>query len=273
MTSQTPHDRIRDELLSMPKAPVDDIVTTIGAQARIICLTGLVFGLLGGLCYWISEITHPGNFWLGCALACSVLVLPLLLVGLICLLWDFIQSRKLKRLSQGEYYVHWRIDGDRWEKVLEQAGRAKLTIFWIGAGCVFCMGILFSLVLIPNGEYVFGSPFSHFAFFLTISTTAALIVGGFCHWLANMTEHLMRTRTPQVIMGPEGVYLTGRFGPFKTFDQKLTGATVSGQEAQTLELTIQVQTQYGLVSHDHPIPYPKGEDASARELVKLLNGD
>ncbi len=267
------HDEeLRAELLVMPKPKVDDVAVSVAEQAKYILLVAAGFLALAGIFHGLSIYGSRARFWQFWAMGMCVFAATPALWGAIWALWAFVQNRKLRRMVKGEYYVRWLIDRERllreFETVRQLHQKMPKCFAWLVGG----FGLFFAAGIYADGDRFFESLALHFAVPLGVGAAGGYIVGWFVRAMSYVTERIARTRTPQVIVGPAGIYLPGRFCPARTVGQRFVGAALSNEKPDVLLVNFAVTQRHGGERREElPVPFPVDERAQAEMVCELIN--
>lgn len=261
---------LKEQLLAMPKPAVEDVVVNTDKQAKyVMCFVALIPTIAAGVFYLISRFSHHRylmtNAWLMLAIAPAPFVL-----GFIHQKLSFLRKGKLQKTVEGQYYVHWRIGQKKWKKTIKRSEMANTRlvpkiIFGSVLAAEFCAFCIYN-----EGGILLDSPVIHFLGSGLAAGVLGAIVGVFGWKMALITQHIRKTQTAQVVIGPQGIYMTGQFWPLQTFGQQLEEAVISRKHPGHLQITLAFRTKYG--KHRIPVlvPYAQGEKQKAKELCKLL---
>ena len=263
-------DELQATLVAMPKPAVQDVVTGIGTQAKWILLVTAILLALAVAFYGLWTSTGD-TFWQGCMIAMLIVSPNVGIIGGAFALWARVQNRKLRQMASGEYFVHWRIGDERWEQECERnQKRSRWLIPLISGGFAFVALVFAALVFWDAGDVFFGSPLLHFIGVGGLGAATGFVIGLFCRAMTRITERLMRTRTPQVIIGPAGVYVTGQFWPRSTFNQRLESVELASDARETLVFQFVVGSQHGDQNMFVRVPFPADQVAAAAIIPSLM---
>ena len=264
-------DPLRAELTRFPKAPVDDVVTSVGAQSKAIVAAGVAMLLTAAALYGASLIAAKPKGWEIAAAVISAISLTPLLAGLLTGLWAWTQQKKLRELAGGMYWVHWQYGPQQWD---EHCQRSEKNLRWLvsafaGGGAV--LALLFAgMVHADDGQLFFGSIASHYGLCLAAGAAGGAAVGAFCRHMAGITQRLRRTKAAQALIGPAGVYVTGLFSPMKTFGYDFKQARLPSEEPGVMTFVFRVKTKHGWQDSPLSVPVPPGQEAVAKILLQIL---
>ncbi|MEM8946979.1 MAG: hypothetical protein AAGD11_17520 [Planctomycetota bacterium] len=264
---------LQSQLRQMPKPPVRDVVTSVGAQAKAILYAGLGMLALAGGMQGVSHLVAARRHWeSAAALMLGLSIAPLFLAALLAL-WVYVQGKKCRKLAAGEYYVHWLHADQQWATHCELTGRKVSNIVRNITLIGTCGSFLLALVTHLEGNAALGSVFRHYLVFIVVGTIAGYAIGAFCRYCGNLTHRLKQTRTAQSLIGPAGVYMTGQFWPLSTFGQQLNSILIAKNNPKDIEFDFHVQTKHGPVDMKVIVPVPEGEGEVAKALVEIIKSD
>lgn len=270
----TDNPEVTDELLvklqAMPKAPVDDLVVATSVQARRAFLASLIFPLLAAIFFVLSLNPLQERLWRHWMFVMLAIYPTPGLISLLVWLWSWYGATPLKKLGAGWYYVCWQIQADQWQRECERIGGQNRKLGPIIFGVIVFAGMCVAGLAWEDNNRLFAGFAAHFAGITAISALIGLVLGGFLQWLGSLTGRLMRTHTPQVLIGPDGFYITGRYWPFAAPGQWLAAVQFLESEADCLEFTFQIATQHGPRDQQVVVPYPPDKKAEASAVQDLL---
>jgi len=263
-------DNLSSRLSEMPKQPVSDLVVSTATQAKWALLASMVFPLLAGLFFMLSLNPLQERIWRHWMFVMLAIFPTPGLISLLVLLWSWFYARPLRKLAQGWYYVRWIIPPDLWERECERATRQNQKLGLIVVGLSLLGGLSFAVIAWSEGDIFFGGAVRHFFVVAAISAGLGLILAVVLSALANVTVRLMKTRTAQVIIGPEGVYITGQYWPFSAPAQTLENVQFHNEESHCLKFIFRVSTQHGPRNRTLNIPFPPERKSEAMAIPKIL---
>ncbi|MEM8946980.1 MAG: hypothetical protein AAGD11_17525 [Planctomycetota bacterium] len=264
---------IEAQLRRMPKSSVGDVVTSTGAQSKVILLVGVAFQLVSLVFYGVSLIViRPERWEQAAAIVSCFAPLPLMVGGLLAV-WVFAQTRKCRRLAGGEYYVHWRYEPEQWAAHCDHsASKLRLVLPIIGL-CGAGVGLVLALLVHLDDERLFyGTLWTHYGLCIGLGSAIGTLVGWFCVYCGNITQSIKQNRTAHSIIGPLGIYITGEFWPTSTLSQSLLSAAIQPDDAHVL-FTFRIRTKNGNNDVPVPIPIPPGQQQVAIALVELIESE
>lgn len=260
---------LRAKLLEMPKPPVDDVVLSIVTQWKYVSLVVVLLAGLAGLFSLVATYSHSDGWYHWAMVLLAVDATPAVIaVGMGA--WALTQGRKLRRMTAGEYYVHWKIGPQLWQRTCEHY-RSKAR--WLAPALVAggaIAGLAFAMAAFDDNNVFFGSAGGHFFGILGIGTAIGGGIGLYVRFLADITARLMRTRTPQVVIGPAGLYFTGQFWPTKTYGQELRMVRISEEMPGFLRFFFLIENKYGKSHGDAAVPFPPDEAPVAEVVCQLM---
>lgn len=260
------------DLERMPKPPVPGLVTSVGAQARIVFCAGLVLGAVGGALLWISQSVARSKPWEIAGGVLLALSATPLLTGALMGLWATVQGGKRRELSRGMYYVHWRYDAAQWEEHCQRTHAMTKRFVPLLAACGAGAAVVFAaMVHFDDDRLFFGTVLAHYGVCTAIGATAGVAIGWFCQRLANITHRLQQTLPAQAVIGPAGVYVTGQFAPLSTFGHRLKSVSMVSEPPACIRFLFEVKTKHGWNESAMLIPIPPGKQQEAETLVELLS--
>lgn len=208
--------------------------------------------------------------WLALAIPGSIFGATLLLVG--GLIWLLTRSwtKAVLRIAGDAATVRWddycRSD---WNAFLDgEATRSTRSLLAL-TGIIAAIGLLFAIW----GSFSEGVAAAIPG--LGMIGLAAMIFGA-VYAATNASLRSMRRDGGLVLIGEDGLFITGTYWPWRTFGQRLIGVAMqpAGEIALSqIVLTFRVQTKNGSTTKDVHIPVPSGRETEAELVVNRLQRD
>lgn len=262
---------LRKQLLEFPKAPIETVPTGIQAQTKYLWLMTLILAGVGVAAYLLSIWSKPNRIAMYVAIGILVVIPGPAIITLTFQLWTWTQLKKLRDMASGKYYVRWPIAQVPWERMMQERDKANDQIPRIISSLLgVVILLLVTAIRFDNGHVFFGSELLHFTVPTAVAAAIGYLIGKLCLIFANMTDHIMRTREPQVLIGPEGIYMTGIFWPLNTFGQKLVTAKIDAG-VTLLRCSFRISTKHGSRTEMLKIPYPPERTDESQLVAQLLN--
>ena len=208
--------------------------------------------------------------WLALAIPGSIFGGTMLLVGgIICLLtrsW----TRAVLKMAGDEATVRWTVYSRRdWNAFLEAEGSRSLKSTLLLTGLIALMGVVFAAIGAFGGDES-----GVFAGLLMVGL--GVVIFGCVAWATTASLRAMRRDGGLVLIGEDGVFITGTYWPWSTFGQRLIDVEVCPAGELSLSqivLTYRVQTKNGSTTKDVHIPVPTGREPEAALVVSRLRRD
>lgn len=262
MSNSASNELTREEFLIFPKPRLQPLVTATGEQLKRIWILTLSISAVCGGVYLFNEFA---------ALLFAVVLLPgLALISLIFQVWYFTQRSRIRSLESGDYYVNWPIAPEPWKNLIAQravnAAIPGTFAKWFGGTTLFMVTMYYFL----EDTVFFDSTILHFVLPTVVVVIVSYLVGLIVLVFTGMTDRIMRTHAPQLVVGPGGIYMTGTFRPTATLDQKLVSTEVI-QEDCVLACKYRIATRHGVEFRVVRYPYPSNRTEEAHCVANLLN--
>ena len=274
------HDALTEELLRMPKLPIVEVETAFVRQTRWFVLLTIACIIIAAACYLVSVVAINEEPWFTMALVIGMSSALLVVFSTVMLMRSLTERSHLKSLASGNYYACWPISPDEWARKTS-AGRSSWAkaVRWgtAAAGVIFFIlaiaGDVFDFIvggetglgvfpkILPPGLNVIG--------YTLLGTIAAFGTFRLIEFFLTMRHRIEDSCQPQVIVGPNAIYVTGRLHRLTTISTHVI--RVARNQGNENELVFVLET-----SGDPPLEtfiqatIPNEETASADALVSLL---
>ncbi len=103
-----------------------------------------------------------------------------------------------------------------------------------------------------------------------------VIVCGLIWWFNTAGIRAMRRDGGLVLIGDDGIFISGTYWPWSAFGQTLIGVELKpadGVEFSQIALTFRVKTKHGSMTKDVHVPVPIGREVEAELVVNRLRRD
>lgn len=271
---------LTEELMRMPKEPIDGLEIATGRQFFWYSTIALIFPLATGLCFTLSVYAIHGEPWWSAACLLLIMTSLMIIVWLTSLTKLIRDNRELSKLAAGYYLAAWKIPQEQWNAVQQDwRGAVENACWWVfrilpAIGFVGAIaGVLLDVVaggesgmnvfpvIFPQGLNTVG--------YTVIGVILAFAIARCIRFFANIRQQVEDHGVPQVVVSEEALYVTG--GLYRK--SALTDLVeVKQLETPVDSLSFVFETVGdAVVRNAVVVPVPKEERRKAKALRRMLS--
>jgi hypothetical protein len=223
----------------------------------------------------VSGAIIPIGFAMGnemiAGLAIGATVIALMFAS-ICALISRRVRQTLRRLVNGDHFVHWRYSDQEWAQHLDVERRSTLKITWIMLLVIAAVLVMFAIGMYVEFRYrvahslpsLTKNDLLHYAIPLSIPFGILLSVGVICDAVVAWYRIAMKRSGRCAYIGAEGLYFSGNIA----YSHLRSGWAVSWVEGDLVHLRFE---HFGYRNHQlFLIPVPIGREGEARIALEKV---
>ncbi len=214
----------------------------------------------------------PGEAGIAVPILSGIFGATCLLIALLIYLFSRSWREQLRRAEAGGYLLHWRYGPEQWQEFHEQLAKASRKVSWLMLAMFSGSGLVFALLLVSDGDAIRGSKFLTFVVGIGGGALVGALFALAFDWFDGTTRRLMRREPAEVIVGDEGLFVTGQYWPWRSFGQWVEAVRHEPGPPERLVFTFHVSA--GKYSSDKSVslPVPPGRSEEAAKIAARFAG-